>query len=232
MTQRPRGDDIARHYLTAHERIVRLATALTPEQAATPVQATPGWDVHDVLAHLAGLATDAVTGRLQGMPTDEVTGGQVAERRDRTVEELVAEWTTTAPQLAEGARAGLAPPNLAVDALTHEQDMRGALGMPPALDPEELRFCTDLYAFGMGYALKKAEVAPLRIEATDTDFAFTAGIGDPAATVRAPEFELFRALAGRRGRRQVEQFGWDGDLSPYLDRFSVFGAVPADDLTG
>ena len=73
MSGKPDGEDIARHYLAAHDRLVRLATSLTDEQASTSVVATPGWTVHDVLAHLAGITTDALSGRLQGMPTDDFT---------------------------------------------------------------------------------------------------------------------------------------------------------------
>jgi uncharacterized protein (TIGR03083 family) len=230
MTGKPTGDEIARHYQSAHERLVELSRGLPADRADIPVPGTPSWSVHDVLAHLAAIPTDALSGRLAGIPTDDQTATQVAERKDRDVDELLDEWVPNVPAMCEGARADLVPPNLAVDALTHEQDIRGALGAPPALTPEELRFCTTLYAFGCGRGLKHAGIPPLRIQATDTDFAFTAGIGEPVASVRANEFELFRALSGRRSRRQVAAFEWDGDPAPYLDRFNVFGALPDADI--
>ena len=230
MAERPSGDEIARHYRSAHERLAAFARGLSAEQADTAVPGTPGWSVHDVLAHLAAIPTDALAGRISGIPTDDETATQVAERKDRDVAELLDEWAPNVPAMCEGAQAGLVPPNLAVDALTHEQDIRGALGAGPALTGEELRFCANLYAFGCGRGLKHAGIAPLAIAATDTDFAFTAGIGEPVASVRASEFELFRALSGRRSRRQVAAFDWDGDPSPYLDRFNVFGVLPDDDV--
>ena len=46
-----------------------LAPTLTPEQLATPVPGTPAWTVHDVLAHLAGVASDAVTCLLYTSPS-------------------------------------------------------------------------------------------------------------------------------------------------------------------
>jgi uncharacterized protein (TIGR03083 family) len=227
---KPSGEDIARHYQSAHDRLADFVRDLSGEEAATEVPGTPGWTVHDVLAHLAAIPTDALAGRIAGVPSDDQTATQVAERKDRDISELLAEWAPNVPSMCDGARADLVPPNLAVDALTHEQDIRGALGAPPALTADELRFCTHLYAFGCGRGLKHAGIAPLAIEATDADFAFTAGIGEPQASVRATEFEFFRALAGRRSRRQVAAYEWDGDPSPYLERFNVFGALPEEDV--
>jgi uncharacterized protein (TIGR03083 family) len=231
MSNKPSGDDIARHYRSAHERLSEFARGLSAEQAETAVTGTPGWSVHDVLAHLAAIPTDALAGRLAGLPSDDDTATQVAERKDRDIRELLDEWAPNVPAMCEGAQAGLVPPNLAVDALTHEQDIRGALGAGPSLTPEELRFCTNLYAFGCGYGLKQAGIPPLAIAATDSDFAFTAGVGEPAASVRASEFELFRALSGRRSRAQVTAYDWTGDPAPYLDRFNIFGALPDEDVT-
>jgi uncharacterized protein (TIGR03083 family) len=230
MTNKPSGDDIARHYRSAHARLTEFARGLSAEQAGTAVPGTPGWSVHDVLAHLTAIPADALAGRLTGVPSDDQTATQVAERKDRDVGELLGEWAPNVPAMCEGAQAGLVPPNLAVDALTHEQDIRGALGEAPAITAEELRFCTNRYAFGCGYGLKQASIPPLAIAATDTDFAFTAGIGEPAASVRASEFELFRALSGRRSRSQVTAYEWTGDPAPYLDRFNIFGALPDTDI--
>jgi uncharacterized protein (TIGR03083 family) len=226
------GEEIARHYAAAHRRLVELVSSLPADELATPVPVLPGWDVHDVLAHLAAIPTDAMAGRLSGIPTDEHTREQTGSRRDRSVRELVDEWAGNVEPMCEGARAGLVPPNLAVDALTHEQDIRGALGLAPVIAPDELRFCVSRYAFGVGYGLKQAGVAALRIRGTDTDLELVAGVGEPAVTVRGPEFELFRALSGRRGRDQVLAFDWSGDPAPYAERFNLFGALPEGGLTG
>src|SRR3954454_14429252 len=144
----PSGEETATVYTTSHERIVDLVISLTDEQVATPVPATPGWTVHDVLAHLAAVPTDGLAGRIAGIPSDEFTAGQIAQRRDRTVRELIDEWRPNVEPMCEGARAGLVPPHLAVDALTHEQDIRGAVGLRPVLSSEELRFCTNVYSSG------------------------------------------------------------------------------------
>jgi len=231
MTPPPSGEDIARHYSSGHARLAELTSTLTDDQLATPVPSTPGWAVHDVLAHLAALPSDALAGRLTGVPTDEITAEQVAARRDLTAKELIEEWTANVPQMLSGARAGVVPAALAVDVLTHEQDIRGALRLEPILTAEELRFATDRFARGFGHGLKQSDVAPVVIAASDSDFKVIAGEGDPAAEVRAAEFELFRALAGRRSRSQVLAFDWSGDSASYADRFNVFGRPPQTDIT-
>lgn len=227
---KPNGSDIARHYAAAHQRLAALVDELTDDELAAPVPATPGWSVHDVLAHLAAIPTDAFAGRLSGVPTDEFTAGQVAERRDRSAAELLAEWTPNVAPMCDGARADLVPPQLAVDALTHEQDIRGALGREPALTADELRFCTTLYGAGSAYTVQKAGLRPLRLEASDSDFVATHDGDEPAATLRAPEFEIFRALSGRRGRGQVLGYDWTGDPAPYLPVVNIFGPLPDSDL--
>lgn len=224
------GDEIALHYETSHKRLCALVAALTDEQLATEVAATPGWSVHDVVAHVAAIPTDAMAGRLTGIPTEEFTAGQITERRGRTVDELIAEWGPNVAPMCEGARAGLAPPSLAVDVLTHEQDIRGALGLAPVISPDELRFCTTRYSLGCSNALRKNAVPALAIEATDTDFAATAGDGDATTTLRAPEFELFRAFSGRRSRTQVLGYEWTGEPEPYLGHVNLFGPLPERDV--
>ena len=224
------GELVATHYAAAHARIVALVETLTDEQLATPVPATPGWTVHDVLAHVVANPTDGLAGRINGIPTDEFTAGQIAERRDHSAAELLGEWAPNVGPMCDGARADLVPPELAVDALTHEQDIRGALGLPSAIRPDELRFATKRFGGGAGIAMKAAALPALSIEATDTDFAALAGEGEPAITVRAPEFEFFRALAGRRSRSQVAAFDWNGDSAPYLDAFCIFGPLRDQDL--
>jgi uncharacterized protein (TIGR03083 family) len=224
-------EDAARHYENAHLRIVELVRSLSEEQAATPVPAAPGWDVHDVLAHLAANTTDGIAGRISGIPDDAFTGEQVRQRKAATIEELVAEWQGNMPTMLDAARAGLAPPPLAADALTHEQDIRGALALDRVDDRAALRFSLELFALGLAFRLKDNDNLALRLEATDGDFTVGAGAGEPAVTLRASEFELFRMLAGRRGRAAVLAMDWDGDATAFLPWLNNFGALPHYDIT-
>jgi len=142
------------------------------------------------------------------------------------------EWSVNAQAMGDGARAGLIPANLAVDALTHEQDIRGALGLDPALTASELRFCATAYSIACSAGFTAIDVPPLALTAVDSDFKRVVGMGHPATTVRANEFEFFRALAGRRGRKQVLGYEWDGEPDPFLDHLNIFGTLPDEDVPG
>lgn len=221
-------EDIVRHYGNAHDRIAELVGSLTDDVAATSVPCLPGWSVHDVVAHLAANTTDGLAGRITGIPDDDFTAEQVRQRKGATIAELLAEWDANLPQMREAALAGFAPPQLAVDAVTHEQDIREALGAPDVDDSDALRFSLELFGAGVAYKMKDADVA-LHVRATDSDYSLDAGSGD-AATVRAGEFDLFRTFAGRRTRQQVIALDWDGDATAYLPWLNIFGPIPDHSL--
>jgi hypothetical protein len=71
--------------------ISTLAGDLTEEQLDTPVPGTPAWTVREVLAHLAGVASDMTTGRMDGAPSPEWTSRHVGERVRLPVDDLIAE---------------------------------------------------------------------------------------------------------------------------------------------
>ena len=43
----------------------------------------------------------------------------------------------------------------------------------------------------------------------------------PAGTLEVDEFELFRALTGRRSVGQIRSFDWSVDAEPYLPLFGL-----------
>ena len=223
-------DTIADRYLEAHARIVDLVGDLDDATAARTVPGTPEWTVHDLLAHLAAIPSDIAAGRLAGIPDPEQTQAQVDARRDRTVPELLAEWKSGLDPIIEGTRAGLVPAPLAVDAITHEQDLRGAVGAPALADAEAVTFAATGFSLGLGRRLAGAGLPPLRLYDPDSGFDVVAGKGEPGASVAAAAFELFRAMAGRRSRDQVAAFDWTGDSASYLDSFCVFGPLREQDL--
>ena len=224
-------ESIAQVYIESHDRIVALVRDVDDETARRPVPGTPEWTVHDVLAHLAAIPTDALAGRLDGVPTPEETGKQVADRRDRTISELLREWAGNLDPILEGARAGLVPAPLAIDAVTHEQDLRGALHAAHLDDDGALRFAVTGYTVSLGRRLKEAGLPPLRLRDPARGFDAVARRGEPTVTVSASEFELFRAMAGRRSRAQVAAFDWSEDPAPYLDSFCIFGPLAEKDIS-
>jgi uncharacterized protein (TIGR03083 family) len=110
------------------EALEALAPTLSDDQLATPVPATPRWTVHEVLAHLAGGGSDAVTGRMDGAPSPEWTERHVAERRDRTVADNLAELRANTDAIVESVAANPRPA-LVWDIAVHHADLHEALGL-------------------------------------------------------------------------------------------------------
>jgi uncharacterized protein (TIGR03083 family) len=191
--------DWAEVYRSNVAAVTALASGLTTEQLALRVPATPDWDVHDVLAHLAGSPADALSGRMDGAPSAEWTARHVAERSDRTVEELVAEIRGSVDDVV-ASLDGSDSPALVWNLAVHHADLHEALdlGVPPA---------------PMWRPVLEA-IAPRML-----------GSSAPAVA-HVPDYELFRALFSRRSRTQMT--GWGASLDPqWLDGICLFG--PRDD---
>src|SRR5215472_4100037 len=92
--------DLGALYGVVRERLSDLAVDVAdPDAIAVP--ACPGWSVRDVVAHVVGIAEDVVAGRLSGPPDDEWTAVQVAERRDKSMADLVHDWSKAGPRFQE-----------------------------------------------------------------------------------------------------------------------------------
>jgi len=187
-------DDWGRLYRDHVAAVTALAEDLSAEQLREPVPATPAWTVHDVLAHLAGGSSDAVTGRLDGAPGPEWSARHVAERSVLPVADLVEELRTHRDAVA-ASTAGNPRPAIVWDIAVHHADLHEALGR--GVLPERL------------WAPVLAAAAPMRLG--------TAGV--PADV---DPYELFRALFSRRSRTQMQ--AWGLALSPeQLDELCIFG---------
>lgn len=183
--------DLYRSHVAA---LSALASDLSADQLATDVPATPAWTVHDVLAHLAGGASDAVTGRMDGAPAPEWTARHVGERRELPVTDLVAELRSHQDALAASV-ADSPRPALVWDIAVHHADLHEALGLGQL--PEPL------------WAPVLAGVTPMKFGA--------AGVPE-----EIDSYELFRALFSRRSRSQMQ--AWGLSLSPeQLDELCIFG---------
>jgi hypothetical protein len=54
------------------------------------------------------------------------------------------------------------------------------------------------------------------------------GEGEPTLTLTASDFELARALVGRRSRDEFLRMGWDGDASAVIDHLHAFPLAESD----
>jgi uncharacterized protein (TIGR03083 family) len=213
--------DVPGLYLMTRTRLLELAPTLDAGQAASPVPALPGWTVKDAYAHLTGLSADVVEGRMDGMGTPAWTAKHVADRADRSLAEVVAEWAVRGAALDEALRnAGRsASPFVVFDVWSHEQDIRGALGRAGVRD-EHVHEIAATAAVAFSGRFTEAGVPALRIEGDGGTRVL--GTGEPAATLHIDDYELLRVIFARRSQTQIEGADWDGDAGPYVEHLHLF----------
>ncbi len=207
-------------YRAARGRISTLVAGLTGDQLNLAVPATPGWSVHDVLAHLTGGAADALAQRLDGAPGESWTARHVAERRGRPVDVLLDEWERASPAAESSLPERFAGPNLAADAICHEGDLREALGLP-RIDREHWQPFLDVLGYLPGRRLRDTDTLVISDELGQE---WRCGSGESVIMLRAAGYELLRGLFSRRSRRQIAGWDWSPEPSvPLVDSFGVFG---------
>jgi uncharacterized protein (TIGR03083 family) len=194
--------DLGEMYRGARQRITGM---VSDDVSDVPVPATPMWTVHDLVAHVTGVVADALSGNTEGAGSDPWTAAQVERCRDRSIADMVEEWSQGAPTI-EGllsSPAGEAVWRAVLDVHCHEADLLHALGRPVVLPDQFLDW-----------------VAPRMIDQFAGE---VAGQGLAAVQVEVSSFELFRGRLGRRTADEVCAYSWSADPGPYLDAWFIFG---------
>lgn len=227
MSWSPTPDEIADRYADARARVFTLVAGLSDDQTAVNVPGTPRWTVRELVSHMVGGPSDLLAGNLDGAGGSAWTQAQVDARRERCVADLLEEWSGMIEPLDAAIRTGQVPAPVSFDVITHEQDLRGAIGAEPLRDPRAVGFVTGGFADRVDRVVAEAGLPPLEIR--DPGGSWSAGCAG-GVIAQASEFEWFRALTGRRSGRQVSGFAWSADPSPYLDLLSPFGPLREADV--
>jgi uncharacterized protein (TIGR03083 family) len=230
--------DLLGVYAAARQDLLDLVGGLPPEQLATTVPATPGWTVHDVVAHLAsdvtGLVTDDFPAQFFlefGQPAavevlNAWTARMVEQRRELSLAQLAAQWDhDTAVLVGPDRPAGIPPfadSVLVTDLAVHTHDVHGALGTTGDRESAAVRIATSSYPAGLAWWQPSLPALQIVTEAKT----YSCGSGTDPVTLRTSRFELFRALSGRRTPDQLRALDWDGDPDPYLPMFAPYGTRP------
>jgi uncharacterized protein (TIGR03083 family) len=212
-------------WVDAQHRVIELVGGLDAQQAERWVPACPDWTVRDLFSHMVGLGVDVLAGDEPDDHNATWTQRQVDERRGRDLRTLVAEWRgVTEPMQAYMREHGTRPLG---DVVIHEQDLRGALGVPGAKDTPGLATIRDRML--RRFASRLDGQPPIAL--VGDRWRWASADGDPAVVVRAPDFELARALMARRSAAQLRSWVASGDVEPYLPAFATLGTLPDQDLT-
>lgn len=186
-------DQVAVSYIALRARVIDLLRS-TPESSGNiVVPCTPAWTVRQLAAHLVGVPEDILAGRMEGVASDAWTQAQVERFGDLTLTELADLFEASAPQI-DAILHHIPQPGISqfvMDAVTHEQDMRSALGVPGGRDSKAVEV-------GVGFFLNLIEVSdpPLFTELTNTS---------------ASSWDVLRSLTGRRTVEQMNASGLDGE---------------------
>jgi uncharacterized protein (TIGR03083 family) len=218
--------DYAETYRALRGRVSDLVRDSDEEQLERLAPAAPEWRVRDLVAHLSGITADINAGNLDGVATDAWTARQVDTRRDWSIDRVLDEWDTEGSKV-EAVMSSLpeiAVAQMTMDAATHEHDIRGALDRPGGRDTEAMDVGFDYGVQVLAGTVDQAD-ATLRI---DTEAGSrTLGSGARQIGVRADQFELVRAMTGRRSVDQMRGFDWDGEAAPELLVLPIFTPRPA-----
>jgi uncharacterized protein (TIGR03083 family) len=234
--------DLADVYEDVRRELSELVTHVSDDERATPVPATPGWSVRDVVAHLAGDAACLIVGDyprefFESFGDDAAvvtlnrwTSGHVSARANWSIQEIIDEWEKSAAVLTQMMRGETSWPNdipffadrvLITDIGVHQHDIYGALGIARDREGPPVRIGVAGYIAILDMRLRSDEGPALRLEVGHKER--IVGGDEPATTLRSDRFELFRALSGRRSPDQVKGYDWDGNPDPFLMYFYPYG---------
>ncbi|MCP3936059.1 MAG: hypothetical protein GY708_11885 [Actinomycetia bacterium] len=200
-----------------------LLRLLPAERLTIEVVATPGWTVHDVLAHVVGIAADLNAQRFgDGEDFDAWTDEQVVSRRDASLEELAEEWGREAPVFESGLKlfGYQFGAHYLGDLLQHVADVRVALGQVADRDDDAVAVALDFYLESFVQTLTEAGVGAVGVDVGDERRVL--GQGDVIASVRSSRYGLFRALGGRRTLDEIAGMDWSGDTDVVLGLVSSY----------
>jgi uncharacterized protein (TIGR03083 family) len=193
MSQFLPDDQVCEAYRQTRQSVLELLER-TPESFATlVVPACPDWTVQQTASHLVGVPEDLLAQRMEGITSDAWTNAQVQRHAGESLKELRAALEETITSFDAMLPAISSPSNsqLVMDAVTHEIDLREALGL-------------ECEKSSLPLSVAKAWLLDL-IDRRDSS-ALPAIDGSGCS-----DFDLVRSLTGRRSATQMDDLGLPGD---------------------
>lgn len=192
MSQLLPDDQVCEAYRQTRQSVLALLAQIPESSADLIVPACPEWTVQQTAAHFVGVPEDLLAGRMEGVASDEWTHAQVQRHAGESLDELRGALNATVNPFDAMLPAIPRPANsqLVMDALTHEIDLREALGLP--IEESSLAI-----SVAKGWLLNM-------IEHRDQALFYQLVAADFSDLV------LVRALTGRNSRAQMDELGLPG----------------------
>lgn len=210
-------------YRQVRENVIELL-ADRPDSAGRRVPSCPDWTVGDLVNHFVDICA-MVIGRLSGRPPEPAPADAPASPG---LPGLLARWAELGERLDRLVAEVAHPRNrvLAMDAFTHELDLRRALEVAPPAGHPGYPGLLGMVVGGFSGQVTARDLPSLRIELPGAHW--TAGQDGPAAPagstmaiMRAPgPHDLYRTLTGRRTHAQITALSWSVDPVPWLPAFA------------
>lgn len=180
-------------YIALRRRVIDLIRSVPDEDSVRVVPSCPAWTTSALVAHMMGVNEDILAGRMEGVTTDAWTQAQVDRHTGESLRQLADGWESIAADFDAVLPHIPAPVNsqLVMDAVTHEHDLRHALG---STDGRE----SDAVGVALGWVLDMAETRQ-------------PGLGRRLAESGVSQFQLLRSLTGRRTMGQMDELGLPGE---------------------
>jgi uncharacterized protein (TIGR03083 family) len=180
-------------YLEFRHRVASLIREIPESQATLSVPLCPDWEVSSVISHMVGVPEDILAGRMEGVTTDAWTQAQVDRHEGESLSQLADALLATAVEFDVVLPHIPSPTNsqMVMDAVTHEHDLRHAVGRAGAQDSLAVNV-----ALGWLLNMVEGKAPDLAQELLDS------GVS---------HYELMRSLTGRRSVDQMKQIGVDGE---------------------
>lgn len=193
MSQFLPDDQVCEAYRQTRQSVLELLER-TPESSATLiVPACPDWTVQQTASHLVGVPEDLLAGRMEGITSDAWTSAQVQRHAGESLAELRAALEATVTPFDAMLPAISSPSNsqLVMDAVTHEIDLREALGL-------------EWESSSLALSVTKAWLLDLIDRRGPSAIA-------AVQSAECSDLELVRALTGRRSASQMDDLGLPGN---------------------
>ena len=184
--------EVVQAYLEFRDRIVSLIREIPESQASLSVPLCPNWEVSSLISHIIGIPEDILAGRMEGVATDAWTQAQVDRHEGESLAHLAEIFLSTAAEFDVVLPHIPSPVNsqLVMDAITHEHDLRHAVGRAGAQHSTAVDVA-------LGFLLNMVDtIAPGRAQE----------LSDSGVS----RYELMRSLSGRRSIEQMNQLELDG----------------------